>query len=342
MPKKLLISLLLSSLLAPLTTLTLAAVDPKAVENIQVEFCNQQGVVGKKLRLGELAPNTPTEICLTLRNTSQTALPVLTNFVDGVTTSDGEHIACRDETDAKQGFAKFVDLPEPAFTLPAGATVTKKATLQFPAEFSGETAGCFTYRLGEQTLQQGTLNVILRKANIIQVRVKGDVQIGLAVQGNPARTATEETLAQAEELTIKKDRQTGKVYSELLVENTGNVKLAFNAHAKVQGPRLIAAAKEQALVLLPGESKVISSEKVEPPFLGGKFEFATEIAYEPQFEFAPMKLAEKTGEAKATTTRYQTKTFITPETQHIALLILGGSLLVVSIFALIKLFSRRK
>ena len=333
MSKKLLAFSLLVGLFLPFTTLSLGAVDPKAVESIQMNFCNEQGVVGKKLLLGELEPNTPTEICLSLHNTSETDLPVITNFVDGVTTSDGEHIACRDETDEKSSFAKFVKLPEPDFLLPAGTTVVKKAELHFPADFSGATAGCFTYRIGEQTRQQGTLNVIIRKANIIQARVQGEVEIGLGVYSNPELNLTEEALRQTEELTIKRDTQTGEVYSELVVENTGNVKLAITALAEVTGPK-IAAAQEQTLRLLPGETKIINSERITSPFLGGNFAFTTELTHEPEFDFTPGEL--ETTTLAAETKQYQTKTFIGPQGKNLAILAAGGVFAVLVIFALIK------
>lgn len=255
------------------------------IENVYVTFCNE-GDNLKKLEFGEVDSDLELEICINIENRGNDDLPLIMNFVDGVMTSDGKHIACKDEevVKDKNSFSKFVSFDSEfsdGFILSSESKINKKVILKYPKHFSGDSFGCLTYYIGERSETEGALNVLVRKANVISATVSGKLDINVKFSKTKADKKFEKIVKSKGKgnLIVKQNKETDEVYSELLIENKGNVKMEINFVSDIFSKDGSFNSVNGTLFLLPGESKLISSGKVVPTFSNGDFEFNTTISY---------------------------------------------------------------
>jgi len=262
---------------------SLFAASSNDVEDVYVTFCNDDSMAEslKKLEFGEINPDLPFEICINIENRGGVDLPLMMNFVDGVMTSDGQHIACKDETASKKGFSSFVNfVSDKEFVLASNSKVTKKAILKYPKHFSGDSFGCLTYFIGEQTETKGALNVLVRKANVISASVNGKVNVKVKFSKSKVNNYEEIVKSMGNgDLVVKQNLKSDEVYSEILVKNDGNVKMEINFVSDIFSEDGKVSSLNGSIFLLPGENKVISSGKVIPTFSNGDFDFKTKIGY---------------------------------------------------------------
>lgn len=292
--QRLIISLLTVALFCSSLTTAQAAVSggDQLIQNVSLTFCHDEP--SKRLHLNTIQPNEATEICMSLTNNNDVALPIALNFVDGVIASDGQNVACRDETDEKRNFAQFVTPATSNITLAPDQTIERRAMVTFPESFSGMSYGCVTYFVADQAVESGSLNVLLRKANVITAKVGGKLEVGLqALQ--KSGDALKDLLPQADGTTViaesedgvllvKRDDASGEVFTEIALASTGNVKLDVILDSTLTGSGVEQASVRQ-IALLPEEQKVIRSEPLVLPWLGGGFEVKAAVSYRPVLEF---------------------------------------------------------
>lgn len=115
-------------------------------------------------------------LCYTLTNTSDVPLEVYVDFVDGTNTYDQfHHKACLD-AHHKEMFGRFVTWYTSNIRLKAGESKQQQAEIQYPKEMQGVYQWCIIYMVstnGESITTPEGINIVLRKAKFIEVKLDG-------------------------------------------------------------------------------------------------------------------------------------------------------------------------
>jgi hypothetical protein len=179
------------ALLALLSVLPIYAQQDPNVSNLGdllIRFCNDETAAlewwTKELQM-TATPETEEEICIYIVNGGPTEVEVELGFVDGTITNDAEQKkACQPESSMSQ-FWQYVVASQTGFVIPARTTIETTATVTFPQDTAGMVYGCATLKILGNPQTDGAIQVVSRRANFIDVSVKGVLRSSLQVVNQP-------------------------------------------------------------------------------------------------------------------------------------------------------------
>ena len=204
------------------------------IGDIDLDFCQQGSgiddagwiliIKSNQLTL-DVIPEKDYDVCMMLTNRWSQKMTFHLGFVDGTLTNDGmQNKACENEN-WDHDFQNFIKDYDSEITLNAGETVETHATLRVPMDKGWKLYGCATYY--EVQSWEGSndmLQVLVRKANFLDLFVHGDVTVWLWF------VAYEDDLAyryigDSEFIKIYTDSVTDELRTEIVLINTWSVLL---------------------------------------------------------------------------------------------------------------------
>lgn len=122
------------------------------IREVKLRFCDEPtNTTGIKQLFIETKPNQQEEICIDISNDGNTPATLWMNFVDGALTADfDQKKACLPEWE-KSGFGQYVTWFTETIEIPANSTVRTKAQLLYPDWYAGDSYGCVTLHVINQT-----------------------------------------------------------------------------------------------------------------------------------------------------------------------------------------------
>lgn len=156
--------------------------------DLLIRFCNDPEIAkewwSKDLQISA-TPWSGEDICIYLVNGWPTKLEVELWFVDGTITNDAEQKkACQPESTISQ-FGQYVRHDQKKFTLEPKSTVETHAFVTFPQDTAGMVYGCATLKIVWSESNEGAIQVVSRRANFIDVSVKGVLRSSLLIVNQP-------------------------------------------------------------------------------------------------------------------------------------------------------------
>jgi hypothetical protein len=166
------------------------------------------------------------EICIYVNNNGPTDVQVSLNFVDGTVTADEDQKKACEPEESKNNFGQFVIAQDTGLFIQAGQTLETKAKVRFPAGYAGTSYGCVTYQIlqdastGAQS-NVGMFTIVSRRANFIDVNVKGDIITNLVVI--PETNTSLEPINLDKNVTLYKNLVENIYKAKVTLFNSGNV-----------------------------------------------------------------------------------------------------------------------
>lgn len=283
--------------------------------DLLIRFCNDETQAEqwwtKDLFL-ETAPNQEEDICIFLVNGGNTDVTVKVNFVDGTITNDAEQKkACQPEW-SKEQFGQYVTIEDTEFFLAANSTVETHAKLTMPQDAAGMVYGCMTLQIaGEWAESDEMIQVISRRANFIDVAVKGEVRPSLQIVNQSLPMGWILHNQDPRQYIISKPN-TDELFQKIVVENDGNIAQYVSVQSVHKWIGKLQTEETVSKKILPQQTVDFLLPITSMPFWKWPGEFSTTVTYAPSVEdtFLPISDAQK----KEQTVVLTTKAFFFPRT----------------------------
>lgn len=230
-----------------------------SIDVIDVSFCNQ---TDRSLTLTDIAPDESFDVCVEVSNAGETSVEVQTSFVDAVSTSDGENIACKEEGDERHGLAAHIHPPSQMLSLEPDTTKTVTFQAQLPTEYAGINTTCFVYWVPAHETSDA-IQVILRKARIIRAHITGDVITKIKLMPTMPHAISEPSLKHIdttqEGISIYVNTETDELLSYVPVHNAGNTPIRVHLDIHIQDSKSHETQITREHILLPQEEKMLNN-----------------------------------------------------------------------------------
>jgi L-rhamnose mutarotase len=193
--------------------------------DLLIRFCNDSEAAqewwSKELKMSA-TPEKEEDICIYLVNWGPTEVEVELGFVDGTITNDAEQKkACQPESTISQ-FWQYVVPEQTVFIIPAKNTLETHAKVTFPEDTAGMIYGCATLKIIWATGSDGAIQVVSRRANFIDVSVKGVLRSSLQIVNQPLPVGRV-VHNKDPRFYIISNPTTEELFGKVVVKNDGNV-----------------------------------------------------------------------------------------------------------------------
>lgn len=186
------------------------------IGNVALRFCNT-GTLEKTIFL-TTSGQEEKDVCMTLINWWNENVNISISFVDGTITNDADQKkACKNEWE-NENFGKYMHIDNNIISVPAKWAATFTGKLRLPEEAAWEIHGCVTYFVANNKKQQDMFNIMVRRANFIDIFAKGVVTIWLKFIDIETQN---KNLSDNPKIFSSYNKDEKKLYIQSILRNTG-------------------------------------------------------------------------------------------------------------------------
>lgn len=188
------------------------------IGNVALRFCNNSWWTLEKTLSLTTSGQEEKEICMTLINWGDEDVNINISFVDGTITNDADQKkACKNEWEI-ENFGQYMSVDNNVIPVKAKWSTTITGTLKLPEEVAGEIHGCVTYFIANTKKQEDMFNIMVRRANFIDVFAKGVVTIWLEFVDVKSQT---KSLSKNPKILSYYDKKDKKLHIQSILKNKG-------------------------------------------------------------------------------------------------------------------------